>query len=194
MHKPATTYNTVIRDRFLRTSLTRDMHRHFAKIVRQFTCLGLCLLIGWTCRTNSGDDQARQTFEPAHSQQRQPGRNKHRHRHSNRRTDRPGRQSANSEERFVPKTVTIPQKVRDVLAYVRANSQPKPGYTGGRTFGNFENRLPRSEPSGQKIHYQEWDVNPRIRGQNRGTERLITGSDSRAYYTADHYNTFTEIK
>jgi guanyl-specific ribonuclease Sa len=31
-------------------------------------------------------------------------------------------------------------------------------------------------------------------GRNRGAERLVTGSDGRAWYTGDHYRTFTEVK
>lgn len=80
-----------------------------------------------------------------------------------------------------------------MLAYVLANKQPMPGYVGGRTFGNFENHLPRSDTSGKPIKYQEWDVNPKRQGKNRGVERLVTGSDSRAWYTSDHYNTFVEV-
>lgn len=87
----------------------------------------------------------------------------------------------------------IPQKVRDVLAYVRTNKKPMPGYVGGRRFGNFENHLPRSDTNGEPIKYQEWDVNPRVQGKNRGTQRLVTGSDGRAWYTNDHYNTFVEV-
>ena len=44
------------------------------------------------------------------------------------------------------------------------------------------------------IAYQEWDVNPKVEGVNRGTERLVTGSDGSAYVTADHYRTFTKIR
>ncbi|MBO0939737.1 ribonuclease [Fibrella sp. HMF5335] len=88
----------------------------------------------------------------------------------------------------------IPKKVYDVLAYVRANGRAMDGYVGGRRFGNFENHLPRSSPDGKPIDYQEWDVNPKVPGKNRGTERLITGADGSAWYTNDHYNTFTEIK
>lgn len=88
----------------------------------------------------------------------------------------------------------IPKKVYDVLAYVRANGRAMDGYVGGRRFGNFENHLPRSSTDGKPVNYQEWDVNPKVAGQNRGTERLITGSDNHAWYTNDHYNTFTEVK
>jgi ribonuclease T1 len=97
-------------------------------------------------------------------------------------------------QQTVSPSETVPQKVYDVLAYVRQNGQPQNGYVGGRRFGNFENHLPRQDGSGRRIAYQEWDVNPKQRGRNRGTERLVTGSDGRAWFTADHYNTFTEIK
>lgn len=43
------------------------------------------------------------------------------------------------------------------------------------------------------ITYREWDVNPKIKGVDRGEERLVTGSDGSAYYTADHYQTFIHI-
>jgi len=88
----------------------------------------------------------------------------------------------------------VPQKALDVLQYVRAHGQPMDGYVGGRIFGNYEHRLPETDDNGNPMHYQEWDVNPKVDGQNRGTQRLITSSNGRAWYTGDHYNTFTEIK
>ena len=102
-------------------------------------------------------------------------------------------QQGQSQQPSVSSLGTIPAKVYDVLNYVRQNRQPKNGYVGGRRFGNFENHLPRQDVSGRRIDYQEWDVNPKQRGINRGTERLITGSDGRAWFTVDHYNTFTEV-
>jgi ribonuclease T1 len=88
----------------------------------------------------------------------------------------------------------IPQKVYDVLKYIRENNQAMPGYAGGRVFSNREELLPREDNNAKPILYHEWDVNPKIAGQNRGTERIITGSDGRAWYTNDHYQTFKEIK
>jgi len=88
----------------------------------------------------------------------------------------------------------IPPKVREVLAYVREHKRAPTGYVGGRRFGNYENLLPKTTPKGQRILYQEWDVNPRKEDQNRGAERLVTGSDGRAWYTRDHYNSFVEVK
>jgi guanyl-specific ribonuclease Sa len=90
--------------------------------------------------------------------------------------------------------VQIPQKVYDVLKYIKANHHPMPGYVGGSVFSNREKILPQEDNAGNPIQYQEWDVNPKIPGQNRGTERIVTGSDGRSWYTNDHYQTFTEIK
>jgi guanyl-specific ribonuclease Sa len=88
----------------------------------------------------------------------------------------------------------IPAKVYRVLKHVRQNGSAPEGYVGGRRFGNYEKRLPISEgTTGRRINYQEWDVNPKIQGRNRGAERLVT-SPKKAYYTSDHYNTFTELK
>ena len=41
--------------------------------------------------------------------------------------------------------------------------------------------------------YKECDVNPHTKGVNSGAERIVTGSDGRAYCTKDHYKTFEEI-
>jgi ribonuclease T1 len=88
----------------------------------------------------------------------------------------------------------IPKKVYEVLAYIRANHHAMEGYVGGRIFTNYENVVPQQDDNGNRITYQEWDVNPKIQGVNRGTERILTGSDGRAWYTDDHYRTFKEIR
>jgi guanyl-specific ribonuclease Sa len=88
----------------------------------------------------------------------------------------------------------VPAKVRKVLAYVDENGKAPPGYVGGRTFQNREGKLPQTDENGKKIHYREWDVNPKIRGKNRGPERLVTGSNGSGFYTADHYRTFIKIR
>lgn len=88
----------------------------------------------------------------------------------------------------------IPAKVYRVLEYVRQNNAPMNGYVGGRNFGNFEGLLPKKGSDGRKLKFQEWDVNPKKNGKNRGTERLITASNGQAWFTNDHYATFTEIK
>lgn len=88
----------------------------------------------------------------------------------------------------------IPAKVYRVLEYVRAHGEAMPGYVGGRVFQNRERKLATKDASGKKINYQEWDVNPKRGGVNRGVERLVTGSDNRAWYSNDHYQTFVEVK
>jgi guanyl-specific ribonuclease Sa len=87
----------------------------------------------------------------------------------------------------------IPTKAFKVLKYVRENGVAPNGYQGGRRFGNYEKRLPQKDEVNRRVNYQEWDVNPKIQGKNRGAERLIT-SPVKAYYTSDHYRTFIEMK
>ncbi|GLH73238.1 hypothetical protein GETHLI_17400 [Geothrix limicola] len=89
---------------------------------------------------------------------------------------------------------SIPPYVRETLAYVRQHGYAPPGFVGGRVFGNYEGQLPRYNVRRKRIEYREWDVMPKAEGHNRGAERLITGSDGRAWYTADHYRSFTEVK
>lgn len=92
------------------------------------------------------------------------------------------------------RTGAVPEKALKVLKYVRDNGVAMSGYVGGRRFGNLENILPKKDASGKRIEYQEWDVNPKVNGKNRGTERLITGSDGKGYYTNDHYGSFILVE
>ena len=80
------------------------------------------------------------------------------------------------------------QQARDVLAAIEArHGQPLDGYVGGRVFHNREGRLPAGR-------YREYDVHPRTPGQDRGPERLVINqATGRAYYSADHYRTFTPL-
>jgi guanyl-specific ribonuclease Sa len=88
----------------------------------------------------------------------------------------------------------VPAYVLEVLDYVKQHHRAPEGLVGGRTFENREHRLPASDDRGAAIRYQEWDVHEKVQGQNRGAERLITGSDQSARYTKDHYKTFTRIE
>ena len=88
----------------------------------------------------------------------------------------------------------IPAKVLMVLGYIRTYHRAPDGYEGGRKFGNFEKLLPINDPTGKKMKYQEWDVNPKVQGKNRGKERLVTSDSDQAWYTPDHYDSFIEIK
>ncbi len=88
----------------------------------------------------------------------------------------------------------IPSYVLEVLKEVQQTNLAPAGYVGGRTFHNREKRLPKTDANGDKIKYREWDVHPKVKGKNRGAERLVTGSDGSAYYTYDHYDSFTKIE
>lgn len=88
----------------------------------------------------------------------------------------------------------LPAYARETLTYIRAHGYAPPGYVGGRIFGNYEGLLPRYDARRKRIEYREWDVRPRAEGRTRGAERLVTGSDGRVWYTADHYRTFREVK
>ena len=105
--------------------------------------------------------------------------------------------NAQTDDRMPPNATEngkIPAKVYRVLQYVREHGEAMPGYVGGRNFQNREGRLAKKDKGGKKIQYQEWDVNPKRGGVNRGAERLVTGSDNRAWYTNDHYQNFAEVK
>jgi guanyl-specific ribonuclease Sa len=88
--------------------------------------------------------------------------------------------------------------VTTVLHHIDTSHKAPAGYEGGRAFHNEghagEQRLPQKDKEGNTISYQEWDVNPKVEGVNRGAERLVTGSDGSAYYTSDHYRTFTKVR
>jgi ribonuclease T1 len=87
----------------------------------------------------------------------------------------------------------IPQKVYQLIRYIRQFNQPPPNHIGGRIFQNREKLLPLKDTQGKTILYREWDVHPKKKGVNRGPERVITGSDNSSYYTRDHYTSFIKI-
>src|SRR5262249_10615417 len=82
----------------------------------------------------------------------------------------------------------VPEKAREVLAAIqKRNGEPWRGYVGGRVSGNRERRLPHGD-------YREYDVNPKRPGKNRGTERIVIEQRTgKAYYSRDHYETFTPM-
>ena len=104
---------------------------------------------------------------------------------------RKGPRNAESAPQLPP---GVPAKVTKVLKYIDEHHTAPEGQEGGRTFGNYEGQLPKTDARGRPIKYHEWDVNPRVAGKNRGPERLVTGSDGSAYYTADHYKSFIKIR
>ena len=83
-------------------------------------------------------------------------------------------------------TESIPPKVLHVLQIVRSTGRPPDGYVGGRVFGNYEGHLPSNGD------YREFDVDPHVGGRN--AERIIVEwNTKKAWYTADHYQTFTPL-
>ncbi len=93
-----------------------------------------------------------------------------------------------------PSTAQVPAYVLDVLNFIRKHGEAPKGYVGGREFMNKEGHLPKKDAQGHKLHYSEWDVHPKVEGQNRGPDRLVTGSDHSAWYSANHYRTFQKIE
>ncbi|ALG83554.1 ribonuclease domain-containing protein [Gordonia phthalatica] len=93
---------------------------------------------------------------------------------------------------------SVPARVADTLEQIDSGRWPEaanaPGTHGGDTFRNREGNLPTKSANGKRITYKEWDVNPKKRGQGRDAERIVTGSDGSAWYTLDHYQTFTQIR
>lgn len=90
------------------------------------------------------------------------------------------------------------EKAHSTLDHIDQYGTHPPGFKGGRTFRNLgrngEEKLPELDSAGNQITYQEWDVNPYVKGVNRGAERLITGSDGSARYTTDHYTSYVQIR
>jgi ribonuclease T1 len=159
----------------------------------------LTLFMTMSCGKGAeGSSERQESLAGQTAQQDETPRFKKRHIRSSDKYRANSKKAQNSPENRVEgsnrKVKGIPQKALDVLAYVREHGRAPEGYVGGRRFGNFEQHLPRQSTDGGRIDYREWDVNPRQRGRNRGTERLVTSSDGRAWYTNDHYNSFTEIK
>lgn len=92
----------------------------------------------------------------------------------------------------------VPDRAYATLAEIDAGRWPDsanaPGTKGGDTWMNREGRLAAKDSAGKPITYQEWDVNPKQRNRSRDAERIVTGSDGSAWYTGDHYETFTRMR
>ena len=89
---------------------------------------------------------------------------------------------------------SVPDKAKKVANEVKSNNgTPPKGYKGGRTYKNIP-----TEEGAQKlpdgVNYKEYDVNPYVKGQNRGAERIVIGDDGSVWYTNDHYYSFTKIE
>ncbi|MBB5914718.1 guanyl-specific ribonuclease Sa [Nocardia transvalensis] len=93
---------------------------------------------------------------------------------------------------------SVPDRAWKTLQLIDAGQWPDaadaPGTKGGGDWSNREGQLPATDGSGNRISYREWDVNPKKPGQNRDAERIVTGSDGSAWYTGDHYGSFTKMR
>ena len=92
----------------------------------------------------------------------------------------------------------IPTHALGTLELIDAGQWPDaadaPGTRGGINFRNNEGLLPRTGSDGRRLRFQEWDVNPKKPGRSRDAERIITADDGSAWYTDDHYRSFTRIR
>jgi PPE family protein/ribonuclease len=66
-------------------------------------------------------------------------------------------------------------------------------FVGGDEFENKFNDLPTVDSSGAPVSYREYDRYPYMPGVNRGSDRIIIGTDGNRYFTNDHYKTFTRF-
>ncbi|QBS40321.1 ribonuclease domain-containing protein [Nocardia sp. CS682] len=102
-----------------------------------------------------------------------------------------------ADESIVLVSAAVPQRAWDTLARIDAGTWPPndgSGTKGGGVWSNREGRLPATDSAGSRIAYQEWDVNIKKPGQTRDAERIVTGSDRSAWYTGDHYASFTRMR
>ncbi|MFD0365798.1 ribonuclease domain-containing protein [Nocardia sp. GCM10030253] len=92
----------------------------------------------------------------------------------------------------------VPDRAYVTLAEIDAGRWPDsanaPGTKGGDRWMNRGGTLAAKDSAGKPITYQEWDVNPKQRNRSRDAERIVTGSDGSAWYTGDHYETFTRMR
>ena len=67
------------------------------------------------------------------------------------------------------------------------------GYKGGKIYHNIPASADAQKlPEG--VTYKEYDINPYVKGQNRGGERLVIGADASLWYTNDHYCSFAKLR
>lgn len=91
----------------------------------------------------------------------------------------------------------IPQKAKDALDKIDKDPDSYlEDYNGNYPFRDQPNKAKGETkiPNPNIASYKEWDINPYKYGQNRGAERIVTGSDGSAWYTPDHYKTWYQIR
>jgi guanyl-specific ribonuclease Sa len=83
----------------------------------------------------------------------------------------------------------LPPEARDTLALIRAGGPFPYPRNDDKTFANREGLLPKKV----RGYYREFTV-VTPGSDDRGTRRLITGSDGEIYWTDDHYASFHRVK
>ena len=97
----------------------------------------------------------------------------------------------------IPRTNSIANetlnKIENIVEYARKNNGTPPvGFKGGKVYSNFPKNGEQKLPDG--VAYREYDINPYIKGVNRGSERIVIGSDKSIWYSFDHYKSFIRIE
>ncbi|WP_373408400.1 ribonuclease domain-containing protein [Rathayibacter toxicus] len=92
----------------------------------------------------------------------------------------------------------MPERPTTLLERLDTTGEKFPNIRGGQTYDNRPEEgymfLPTARSDGSPISYKEYDLYPKVPGQKRGLERLVTGDDGSAYYTSDHYHNFIQIR
>ena len=82
----------------------------------------------------------------------------------------------------------VPDKAKEIARQVKENSGAQPKGYKNIPLEEGAQKLPEG------VNYREYDINPYVKGQNRGPERIVIGDDNSVWYTNDHYYTFTRIE
>ena len=95
-----------------------------------------------------------------------------------------------------PPAMTIAKIVTIAVAKKGTSGPLINGYAGNRAWGKTvkpgDAVLPQYTTAGGAITYTEYDIHP-YTGANRGSDRVVIGSDGNKYYTGDHYGHFRRI-
>ncbi len=100
---------------------------------------------------------------------------------------------------------SLPKNVQDAYKGYAGNGWKGnyPGQSSGTNAGRiYDNnpknsggiKLPEKDASGNAIVYREFDVNSKISGMGRDSERFVMGSNGAIYYTGDHFKTFLRVE